>query len=1217
MGSGSVSATEAVALKLIGQPPALAPISFGPYVGPRPFEKDEERLFFGRDREARDLISLIIANRVFILYSQSGAGKSSLLNAKVITGLEKQQCQVLPIARVQGKLPLTLNEGQIRNIFSLNALLSLRDAAPNLSMDELSSFTIAEFIAPLYKSRDDDEEPIVLLFDQFEELFTFYEYRWKDRALLIAEIVEALSKFPELKVVFSLREDYIAKLDSYILEFPNRLRARYLLERLPEGPATRAIVGPVETSNRRYDDGVAEAIVQDLLETQSRDIQGRPVIVRGEYVEPVQLQVVCSNLWSSVPADKKVITRRDLEDSGSVNQALGKFYDTSLAKIASETHVSELEIRRWFEKALVTPAGTRGTVFRDTQLTAGIPNPVIDALENCHLIRGDWRAGAQWYEITHDRLLRPIRESNRVWLERVEGKRRRRAGAGIATVTLTVLGLLFWSLDYNRHAVRREEAQVLASSLINASSKLPQNNLDLALLLAVEAFQARDSTFTRSNLLSQVLRADRVASLRRIGTRELMNSIAIPDSDIIASTTLDRNLVVWSQKDGELASYSLGGEFLFSLFADQTRLYAIPYQGSVAQAFSIEQLKSGELKGQIVAGNALAQLRAKLNAFGSTPNTDSNLSFQRDDTKKTAALAGTTLLTSSGDQLIVSNFSSGAEIARFTFGSANSGRPVKLIDVGLSSDGAFAYAIACDTDDGATSKARNLSPQSQATATTSLCARTVKFWQVDKAKELVLFAPGMMTNPQTVAISSSKEFLWTTALSSDGSIIAAAKYQLVKEGDPKKINDVSLSANSPVADLLFSASSHSLISISGTQAISWNLDGPRRLERKLRDGTPLDIAVGKGGVVASVTADEYVVLGNDYERVLMSGKALRSPNSDSREALVSAVALSPDAQKLLVAQYGTIQLLDIDSPRKLSVNISPAGTISVAVDPLGQFIASGFMPPWLVQAERKEPLVPNAMAVAYSHVPVLWKTDDLQPALFLDLRLAATTPAASPTPSAGDTANNENGSKLAVGVGFSPDGKYFVVTQGADTGRGSVTFYERQNSSGGQASFTRREPFTTDAPAYFLAFSKDGKLLAVSQGNGEIVLIDVETRRQLGKLPAPIAGETGRLAFSSDGGLLAAVGFRGGVVLWDIASRTQFGRPIQIGEVEGPLGVGFSPDDRRLITADEDLKSMVAFDLDIGSWITQACDVARRPLREEELKTYNLPPQLQSACGGR
>jgi hypothetical protein len=72
---------------------------------PRPFEKREEYLFFGRDREARDLVSLIIANRVFVLYSQSGAGKSSLLNTKVTIGLEKEQCFVLPTARVQGKLP--------------------------------------------------------------------------------------------------------------------------------------------------------------------------------------------------------------------------------------------------------------------------------------------------------------------------------------------------------------------------------------------------------------------------------------------------------------------------------------------------------------------------------------------------------------------------------------------------------------------------------------------------------------------------------------------------------------------------------------------------------------------------------------------------------------------------------------------------------------------------------------------------------------------------------------------------------------------------------------------------------------------------------------------------------------------------------------------------------------------------------------------------------
>ena len=34
-----------------------------PYVGPRPFGRDEKDLFFGRDREARDLCSLVVAIR--------------------------------------------------------------------------------------------------------------------------------------------------------------------------------------------------------------------------------------------------------------------------------------------------------------------------------------------------------------------------------------------------------------------------------------------------------------------------------------------------------------------------------------------------------------------------------------------------------------------------------------------------------------------------------------------------------------------------------------------------------------------------------------------------------------------------------------------------------------------------------------------------------------------------------------------------------------------------------------------------------------------------------------------------------------------------------------------------------------------------------------------------------------------------------------------------
>ena len=62
-------------------------MSDSPFVGPRPFEKEDSDRFFGRTRETEELLSLIIAHRAVLVYAQSGAGKSSLLRAGVIKRL--------------------------------------------------------------------------------------------------------------------------------------------------------------------------------------------------------------------------------------------------------------------------------------------------------------------------------------------------------------------------------------------------------------------------------------------------------------------------------------------------------------------------------------------------------------------------------------------------------------------------------------------------------------------------------------------------------------------------------------------------------------------------------------------------------------------------------------------------------------------------------------------------------------------------------------------------------------------------------------------------------------------------------------------------------------------------------------------------------------------------------------------------------------------------
>src|SRR5262245_26853296 len=75
-----------------------------PYVGPRSFESADRDIFFGRDFDSAKLFSLAIAHELVLVYGESGAGKTSLLNAGLIPLLEEQGFTVLPTARVAGIL---------------------------------------------------------------------------------------------------------------------------------------------------------------------------------------------------------------------------------------------------------------------------------------------------------------------------------------------------------------------------------------------------------------------------------------------------------------------------------------------------------------------------------------------------------------------------------------------------------------------------------------------------------------------------------------------------------------------------------------------------------------------------------------------------------------------------------------------------------------------------------------------------------------------------------------------------------------------------------------------------------------------------------------------------------------------------------------------------------------------------------------------------------
>src|SRR5689334_16533794 len=180
-----------------------------PYPGPRPFNGEEKNLFFGRDFEVDELFSLVNAHQAMLLYAQSGAGKTSLLNAGLVPRLVNEKVQVLKTSGFGG-MSQKLGVERIDNAYVFSSLMLLSDGETTPA--QLAQTTFTNFLKQ--KEHFTDKRGIhalrVVIFAQFEEIFTVYLDRWRDRERFFEQVSEAVLEDPVLRVVFAMREDYIA-----------------------------------------------------------------------------------------------------------------------------------------------------------------------------------------------------------------------------------------------------------------------------------------------------------------------------------------------------------------------------------------------------------------------------------------------------------------------------------------------------------------------------------------------------------------------------------------------------------------------------------------------------------------------------------------------------------------------------------------------------------------------------------------------------------------------------------------------------------------------------------------------------------------------------------------------------------------------------------------------------------------------------------------------
>jgi ATP/maltotriose-dependent transcriptional regulator MalT len=101
---------------------------------------------YGRQRETAELLDLLIAERIVLLYSPSGAGKTSLVQAALIPELEAEGFRVLPVMR-PGLSPDEAAPDANRYVLSL--LLGLERDLPEggqTDLEELAKLTLEDYL---------------------------------------------------------------------------------------------------------------------------------------------------------------------------------------------------------------------------------------------------------------------------------------------------------------------------------------------------------------------------------------------------------------------------------------------------------------------------------------------------------------------------------------------------------------------------------------------------------------------------------------------------------------------------------------------------------------------------------------------------------------------------------------------------------------------------------------------------------------------------------------------------------------------------------------------------------------------------------------------------------------------------------------------------------------------------------------------------------------
>ncbi len=346
--------------------------SLTPYPGLRPFRSDEADIFFGREQQIDRLLEKLQRNHFVGVVGASGCGKSSLVKAGLIAGLESG---FMGDAGHQWRIA-DMRPGNMPMVRLAESLLSPGALGPEFRALEVARPILAAqlrrgplgLVEVFLECRLQQGTNLLLLVDQFEEIFRFRRLGDPNVADAFVALLLASSRQRQVPiyVIITMRSDFLGDC-ALFPGLPEAINeSQYLTPRLTREQIRAAIAGPARVCGGSVDADLVNRLVNDV----GPDPDQLPV-----------LQHALMRMWAFAgtgreaanratdSSDKsaeqaRTVTLADYDKIGGLSKALSRHADEIFAGLQPpDQHIAEVMFRCLTD---------RGDAGRDTRRPATI-----------------------------------------------------------------------------------------------------------------------------------------------------------------------------------------------------------------------------------------------------------------------------------------------------------------------------------------------------------------------------------------------------------------------------------------------------------------------------------------------------------------------------------------------------------------------------------------------------------------------------------------------------------------------------------------------------------------------------------------------------------------------------------------------------------------------------------------------------------------------------